>query len=685
MRFEEQRGSRKFRSCVLCISLMAFISIAVSAATPKVTTVAGGYLGNGKPATSAALANPNGLATDSKGNTYIADSNNCQIRKVNRLGVISKFAGTGICGYSGDGGPAKSAMISGPEGLALDTHGNLLFADIRNSRIRMITPGGTISTIAGNGTVGYSGDGGSTIQASLAYPASVSSDPSGNVYIADYYNYVIRKVDTSGIIHTVAGNHSWGFSGDGGPATSAQLCCASSVLADGSGSFYIAELNQRVRKVDSSGIITTYAGNGQSGNSGDGGPASSASIGPATGLQVRSGKLYISTYSNVWMVTQANETINLLAGDANAVTGFWGDGNPALSAALRFPGGLAFDRAGNLLIADSGNNRIRRIDTSQIISTIAGGYLGDGTLARTASVPLYSSYEAGGQVCFDSAGNIYIAETADNRIRKISTTGIITTVAGTGLSGYWGDGGPAVSASLWFPTSVAVDNSGNIFIADTGNHAIRKVNSTGTITTVSLGFFIDPLGLVCDTVGNLYVTDWATNVVWKITPTGSATIVAGVQYQRGYNGDGIPANQAWLSAPTGVKLDIAGNLYIADWANYRIRKVDTNGVISTVAGNGVPGFGGDGGPATAANLNSATDVATDAKGNLYIADFLNLRVRVVDPSGTINTYAGTGAGGYNGNGLAATATNITPSAVATNADGVLYFTDEGSYRVRKVH
>jgi len=665
--------------CVLALSANA----QVAAKQKKVTTVAGGYVGDGKPATSAALAQPIGVARDAKGNLYVSDSINCRIRKITTKGTISTFAGTGICGYSGDGGPAKSAMMSGPAGIAFDGQGNLLFADQWNSRIRKITSDGTISTLAGNGTLGYSGDGGPATQATLDYPSGISVDPSGNVYIADSDNYVIRMVDTGGIIRTVAGNHTWGFSGDGGPATSAQINTPSSVLSDNSGNFYIADGgNERVRKVDSSGIITTYAGNGLSGNGGNGGPATSASIGYPEGLLLGANRLYISTGSNVWAVDQASQIINIVAGDLYAQQGFSGDGGNALSTLFLFLQGLAFDATGNLLIADSGNNRIRRIDPSQTVNTIAGGYVGDGKPAKSASltVPL-----GGGQMAFDGAGNFYFADTNNNRIRKASATGIITTVAGTGITGYSGDGGPATAATLNAPMSAVPDGIGNLFIADTNNSSIRKVDATGTITTLSLGIFVSPHGLALDGLGNLYVADWSGNVIWKVPPAGPPIIVAGVLYHYGYNGDGIPATQAWVLLPTAITLDHAGNLYIADWLNQRIRKVNSNGIITTVAGNGTQGFGGDGGPGTSAMLSLPLGMAADAKGNLYIADWSNFRVRIVDPSGTINTYAGTGNYGYNGNNLPATATNMDPAAVATDAKGKVYLADMGSFRVRKIH
>ena len=668
---------------VACGTLVMVVT--ANAAIRKVTTVAGGYLGDGKSATSASFEEPRSVVKDAKGNLYVSDSNNCRIRKISPKGIITTVAGTGICGFGGDGGPAKAAMLNAPYGVAFDAKGNLLIADPGNERVRMINTTGTITTVAGNGTEGYSGDGQPATEASLNIPLSVAADSTGNVYIADTFNSVVRMVDTAGVIHTVAGNHTWGFSGDGGPATAAKISDPESVVVDGGGNFYIADTsNRRVRKVDSTGIITTYAGNGQSGNGGNGGPATSGSIGPTFALLLGEGKLYIGTSGNVWAVDLTSQIINLVAGNAGGGVGFNGDSQAALSTSFSFVLGLGFDGSGNLLIVDADNGRIRKIDASQVVTTIAGGYIGDGGRGVSASVNMGSS--PGGHIALDSGGNLYIPDILNNRVRKVSSTGIISTFAGTGISGYSGDFGPATAATLTTPKGVAADGFGNVYIADgNGLGAIRKVDSSGTITTLTTLIFAT--GLAVDSSGNVYAASSGGNgsVIWKITSSGSAAIVAGVQNQTGYNGDGIPATQALLNAPTGVAVDSAGNFYIAEWAGSRIRKVDTGGIISTVAGSGTRGYGGDGGPATAAFLSAPADVATDTKGNIYIADSINARVRVVDSSGTINTIAGTGALGYNGNNLPATSTNIFPTGINVSSKGVVYVTDQLSYRVRKIH
>lgn len=670
-----QQGTRFLTLLYSCVLATC---IHVCAATPKVITVAGGSLGSWKSATSASFGLPDAVVSDAKGNLYVSDAINCRIRKIAVNGSVSTFAGTGICGYGGDGGRATSGMLSTPSSLAFDSAGNLLIADSGNSRIRKVSVSRTITTVAGNGVNGYSGDGGPSTAASLYDPSGVSLDPLGNVYIGDTLNHVIRMVDGAGNIHTVAGNHKSGFSGDGGPATSAELSYPQGAISDGNGNLFIADTdNERVRKVDSSGIITTYAGNGSSGGSGSGGPASSASIGSPLGLLSANGKLYISTYNDIWTADSATQIITLIAGALNGETGFNGDGHIALDTLFFAVEQIAIDKAGDLLVADAANERIRKIGADQTVSTIAGGYIGDGGPAVQASLSLGFWDHA----CFDSTGNLYIADYYNNRVRRVSTTGIITTFAGNGMTAPPQDNVQATTTSIK-PSAIAVDPSGNVFIADGNSARIRKVDSSGTITTFSNLFASFSASLATDASGNLYLADGISSVL-KIDPSGLATTIAGQSYP-GYNGDGIAATSALLNQPNGLALDNGGNIYISDSGNNRIRKVDSSGIISSVAGNGGIGFSGDGGLATAATLYEPSDVAVDTKGNIYIADRNNFRVRKVNTLGTIQTLAGNGGFGYNGNGLPALSTNLYPSGVSVSPAGVVYVVDEGSYRVRRI-
>jgi trimeric autotransporter adhesin len=290
---------------------------------------------------------------------------------------------------------------------------------------------------------------------------------------------------------------------------------------------------------------------------------------------------------------------------------------------------------------------------------------------------------------FDRAGNLYIADDYQHRIRRVTPGGTITTFAGTGISGYTGDGGPATLATLDFPMAVAADTSRNVYIADQSGSVLRKVDSTGTITTSpATGLFFVLFGMATDSSGNLYGADPFACVVWKITPTGTVTALAGdaVSFQCGYNGDHIPASQALLNSPNDVAVDSLGNVYIADTFSSRVRVVSaTTGNINTLAGNGTCGFSGDGGPGNLAMVCDPSGVAIDTNGNVFIADTGNARVRSVNSSHIIQTIVGTGSfAGYNGNGLPALQTNLdVVYDVAVNPAGVVYWSDNEQYRVRK--
>jgi sugar lactone lactonase YvrE len=340
-------------------------------------------------------------------------------------GIITTVVGNGTAGYLGDGGLAAGAELSAPRGVAADNAGNLFIVDTVNNCIRKVTNGviTTIAGIGGSSNEGYSGDGGAATNANLYQPTAVSADSSGNLFIADNGNSVIRKVDTNGVITTVAGNNSsLGYSGDGGPATDAGLFYPSGVAVDGSGDLFIADtIDSLIRKVDTNGIITTVAGSG------------------------------VYNY------------------------GYGGDGGAATDATLNQPDVVAVDTFGNLFIADTSNNRVRKVDTNGIITTVVGdgssGYSGNGTAATNASLNQPAA------VLVDAAENLFVADTLNNVVREVGTNGIIVTVAGN-TNGYSGDGGFATNACMRTPYGMALDSAGNLFIADVGNNCIRKITNT---------------------------------------------------------------------------------------------------------------------------------------------------------------------------------------------------------------
>jgi len=358
--------------------------------------------------------------------------------------TINTFAGNGTIGYSGDNGPATSATLSEPDGIAVDSSNDIYIADSSNAVVRKVTPGGIISTVAGGGSAATTG--GPATGFSLDYPVCVAIDSSGNLYISDTNWGDVFKVTPSGTITIFAGNSTTGFSGDGGLATSASLSWASGVATDSSGNVYIGDYNNyRLRVVNAAGTISTIAGSG-TGSFGNGGPATSAGVNWPTGVALdSSGNLYVAETAGMMIrkVTPGG-TISTAAGAGTA--GYTGDGGAATAAQLKNPQGVAVDSSGNLYLADTSNNVIRKVTAAGTISTVAGtgaaGFSGDGGAATGARL------NQPGSVAVDSAGNLYIADSVNYRIRKVTTDGRISTIAGNGSRAYSGDGGPATSASI---------------------------------------------------------------------------------------------------------------------------------------------------------------------------------------------------------------------------------------------
>ena len=556
----------------------------------------------------------------------------------------------------------------------------------------------TISTIAGGAPPPTPAP---ALNTTIGKPNRTMVDSKGNLYFTAG-NCVYLLSGTS--LALVAGNSRAGYSGDGGPAVNAQLNTPAGMALDKAGNLYVADsLNNRVRVISPGGIINTFAGNGavgSPGHFGDGGLATQANLFIPEGVAVdSSGNVYIAdTADNMVRKVTTDGLITTIAGDSLA--GYAGDTFLALTSEVNHPGDVALDSQTNVYIADTGNALIRRITNDGLINTFAGtasleGYAGDGKAATLAG--LIEPYA----IALDGASNLFIAERQDARIRiVVAANGNIYTVVGNGSLGFSGDGAAANQAILNQPTGIALDPSGNLYIADSENYRIRKAaneGGSGVISTIAgnggVSYSGDggqaikaqlnsPLGVAVDSAGNLYIADTANNVVRKVTAAGAISTLAG-NGKSGFGGDGSAATSAQLNAPQGIAVDASANVYIADTGNARIRKVSSGGTISTYAGNGTPGYAGDGQAATSAALNGPLAVALDKAGNLYIADSQNNRVRVVTPAGTIGTVAGTGLPGYTGDGHSATSAQIvSPSGLVVDSSGGIYVTDSGS-TVRK--
>ena len=650
------------------------VCILAASAQPIISTYAGGPPMNG-PALSVPLPAVNDVKADASGNLYICLSSLHVVYKMDTTGNLKVIAGTGVRGFSGDGGPATSARLFSPMGLALDKLGNLYIADYGNIRVRkVVLATGTISTVAGNGDWQYcytqpcNGDGGPATDAFVA-PTALGVDASNNLYIGE--DLVVRKI-TGTTITTVAGNGTWGSAGDGGLATQAAVQ-PSALAFDSSNIMYIADRNNSVVRMVANGVISTFAGNSQGANPGDGGPATSALLYGPVGLACdTSGNLYIAEYGDGYRVRKVT------AGIISTL-------NYSGSA-----GGITVDPSGNVLVADDRRNRIWKI-TGGAPAAVAGSgeyyFNGDNIPATSAAIAPYNT-----SMALDAEGNLYFADEFNSRIRKISRNGIITTVAGTGAFGFSGDNGPATSAELWIPMSTAIDGGGRIYIGDAGNGRVRAIDKSGIISTLATDAVST---LAVDNAGSVY---YATTFGIRKIANGIVTTVLGggppIQSVKCETGPAASfAFSVYYDAILSLAVDPKGILYFATQSC--IRRLN-NGVVERVAGGegyGPQGYGGDGGPATSALFSYPSGIAFDAAGRLYVADKGNNRIRRIS-NGIVTTLAGngvnpangfTGTGTFSGDGGPATNASLNqPAAVLADSEGNLFIADSGNFRIRKV-
>ena len=642
-----------------------------------ITTFAGTesvFTGDGQLALAAAFNVLHGITVDYNGNPVVVDSTDAVVVRLNPDQTLTVLAGNGYSGAdTGDGGAAINAGLKIPYGATYDRLGNLYI--LEGSAIRKVTPSGTISTIAGSVFPGFHGDGGSAIGAQMDSLGGIAVDSAGNIYFADYNNNRVRMIDNNGIITTVAGNGTGGFGGDNGPATAASLYHPVGVAVDSNGNLYIADtFNYRVRKV-SNGVITTLY--------------YSTLYGAFSLIVDKGGVLYIGGYDNVYKLPPGATTRQPVAG--TGIPGFSGDGGPAVNAQLNGFNGqidIALDGSGNLFIADESNYRIRKVGLNGVIHTVAGSgpfpiisLGGIGSYVLKLAVPLQRPVD----LTFDTDGNLYVAESLNNRVLKISpdrpaSPGVATVFAGTGVVGNTGDGGPPGMATLYNPLALAF-YKGDLYIADNGNSRIRRVHNgmIDTYATISL-----PVSIAFDQNGNLYVA-CRDSTVRKIDTFGNMTVFAGQAGISGSSGDGGPATTALLRQPTGLAVDANGNVFIADYQDSRVRMVTPQGVIRNYAGTGVPGPPGDNGPAVSATLCQPVALTFDAGGNLYIADAGCLVVRIVNrSSGIIATVAGGGPLDLLGDGNSATQASLAPLGLVFDSSGDLYISDALNNRIREV-
>jgi streptogramin lyase len=642
---------------------------------------------------------PWGAAVDSAGNVYVAEGGNYTVRKVTPGGVVTTLAGLAGCPGTNDG-TGSVARFDWPEGVAVDSAGNVYVADCYNNTIRKVTPGGVVTTLAGlaafdqNGApVGGSADG--TGSAARFYgPSGVAVDSAGNLYVADSKNDTIRKVTPGGVVTTLAGQAGTSGSTDG-TASAARFYHPSGVAVDSAGNVYVADTdNNTIRKVTPGGGVTTLAGLPQFDQYGDPIGGSADGTGSAARFYYPEG-VAVDSAGNVYVADSGNCTIRKITPDGVVTTlaglaGLYGSADGTGSAAqFDWPEGVAVDSAGNVYVADEGNNTIRKVTPGGVVTTLAGQAGGSGSADGTASVARFNG-PTGPAV--DSAGNVYVADEGNNTIRKVTPGGVVTTLAG--LAGLHGSAdGTGSAAQFDWPSGVAVDSAGKVYVGDRGNHTIRKVTPDGVVTTpagqpgrwgsadgTGSGAQFDwPSGVAVDSAGNLYVADSGNCTIRKVTPGGVVTTVAGLADIWGST-DGT-GSAARFDGPWGVAVDSAGNVYVADTYNDTIRKVTPGGVVTTLAGL-AESSGTNDGTGSTAQFNYPSGVAVDSAGNLYVADTDNSTIRKVTPDGVVTTLAGQAGTWGSNDGTGSAARFNGPQGVAVDSAGNVYVADRYNDAIR---
>jgi hypothetical protein len=666
-----------------------------------VTTLAGGSSGiTGTFAdgigTNAGFNTLRGISVDLAGNLYVADMSNNRIRKLtgpiitptiydaniiltttnpyklSTIGEVTTIAGTGTGTFVD--GIGTNAGVNQPTGIAVDSAGNVYVADQQNNRIRKITNKGVVTTFAGKGTATWLDATGTN--AGFNKPFGVSIDSTGILYVADQYNNRIRKITSDGVVTTLAGSGTATFLD--GTGTSAGFNGPSNVAIDTLGNVYVADTqNNRIRKITSAGVVTTFAGSGTA--TWLDATGTNASLSLPTGVAIDyAGNLYVSDCGG-------NRRIRKIT-PSQVVTTYAGSGSPVwldatgTTAGFNNPYGIAVDYMGNVYVIDLTNQRIRKISPTQVVTTLAGS----GAASYGDGVGSNSGFTNATGLGVDSSGNVYIAEQFNSRIRRIETLGVGTSVfAGSGTASY-GDG-IGINSGFNVPQGITIDSAGNLYVADSSNSRIRKITSAGIVTTIAGGGsgdgigtnagFVSPIGIAVDSIGNIYVAEFSGNRIRKITSTGVVSTLAG-----GGSGDGIGTN-AGFSTPDNMTIDSTGNLYITDFSGNRIRKITNTGVVTTIAGSGTATYLD--GTGTNAGFNQPVGITIDSIGNLYVAEILNHRIRKITSAGVVTTFAGSGTATFL-DGIGTSAGFRNPYGLTIDSVDNIYVGDRGNTRIRKI-
>jgi sugar lactone lactonase YvrE len=641
--------------------------------TKVVTTLAGPQAGANGTGAAVSFSGPQGVAVDSSGNVYVADSNNYIIRKITSAGVATTLAGTAGVYVGNVDGTGAAAGFSRPTDLVADGSGNIFVLD-RTGSIRKITPAGVVTTV--------------TTNFSLTNSRGIALDSVGNIYVAASFSNQIKKITQAGVVTTFAGSTVGSTDGIG---TAAKFKNPEGLAIDASGNLYVSDTNNRtIRKITAAGVVSTLAGTAGSGGFADEIGPNATFSGSTNGLAVdSSGNVFVAEpgYSSIRKITPS-AVVTTFAGTPGFPGSADGSGSPAL---FNGPTEVAVDSSGNLYVVDTHNSTIRKVTPAGLVSTIAGTAGIPGSADGTGAAARFFNPNG---VSLDSTGNLYVADLGNSSLRKITSSGVVTTIAGSGQI-IGAANGIGAAATFENPSGVAVDGSGNVFIADSGNHIIRKITSAGVVTTLagtagnmgaadgtgSAASFISPTGIAVDGASNIYVADSSSSTIRKITSGGVVTTLAGSPITNGSaNGIGVAATFMY---PTGVAVDTVGNVYVADNGNSLIRKITSAGVVSTLAGTaGLWGTTNGTGPT--ARFTNPFALAVDVGGNVYVADSGNHLIRKITSAGVVTTLAGTAgvAGSVNGTGTAAKFNY--PTGVSVDGSGNVYVADNNNSTIRKI-
>lgn len=611
-----------------------------------------GFSGDGGPANRAQLHSPYAVTADRNGVIFVSDGDNSRIRAVNFSGTIQTVMGGGT---GPDGVATATSMVSALSILSRHGLDELVISDLGDHTLRRLSYqvdaagnvlNGVTDTIAGtSGSPGFSGDGGSAIAALLSSPVGTAEDPQGNLYVLDQFAAVVRKIQVGGSIQTICGHpNTCGYGGDGGPAVAAFICADYLAFDGTTGRIYLGDFtNNRVRRFQEGGLIETIAGNGDVGDSGLGGPATAALLSLAAGVLVApDGSIIVGADGTrrLYRFTPGG-TIDAVAGRPTDAPK--GDGGPAVAGTIFQPlPAIAPD--GTLYVAERSFGRVRRVDPATgIISTLVGkGVLGDRGFGGPASAAFIDAVSG---MAVDSKGRVFMAEINQSIVSVVDPgVGTITTAVGVGPGGSTGgDGGPALQATLQFPEGVCISpTTGALYFTDSSGAVVRRVDpANAIITTVAGGgsdpsegvpatsaLLVSPSAVACDAHETLYVANRSpSSTVRRFTVGGTIVTVAGIPGNSGYDGDNVLATTTRLDNPLGLAVDPAGNIYIADSLNNRVRRVDSAGFIATVAGTGESGSGPDGVPANVSKLAGPRQLSIDSQGFIYVGEEFGNRVR----------------------------------------------------------